>query len=397
MGAYDGAEVAELVGLLILQRIKEQMPGLDFGLYRDDGLAVCKTLRPATKDSYRKRLIKLFAHMGLKITLDFGLHEVNFLDVTLNLADGTYKPYRKPNDLPIYINTGSNHPPSVKKELPAMISKRLSSISSSEQAFNEAAPLYNTALEYSGYKRKVHFCRQKEQGRRRPRTRKRNIIWYNPPFNAAVTTNLGKKFLQLIDKHFPPSKPRSDNLHKVINRHCLKLSYSCTPNVSSIITNHNSRVMKNSTKSPGKRKQNCNCQKPNNCPLQGNCLQEAVVYKATVTTPDTTKVYIGSTELSFKQRWYGHKASRARVENRTPTALASYVWNCKDAGHTPEIKWPVVRQCSKYKCGTRRCDICLSEKLLILRCKEPLLNKRTELMSRCLHMRKWRLKHGKLT
>ena len=33
MGAYDGAEVAELVGLLILHKLKEPAPGLDFGLY----------------------------------------------------------------------------------------------------------------------------------------------------------------------------------------------------------------------------------------------------------------------------------------------------------------------------------------------------------------------------
>ena len=45
MGAYDGAEVAELVGLLILSKINEQFPQLNFGLYRDDGLAVYKSMR----------------------------------------------------------------------------------------------------------------------------------------------------------------------------------------------------------------------------------------------------------------------------------------------------------------------------------------------------------------
>ena len=39
-----------------------------------------------------------------------------------------------------------------------------------------------------------------------------------------------------------------------------------------------------------------------------------------------------------------------------------------------------------------KCDVCLSEKLLILRSKDPhLLNKRSELMSRCPHKRKFRL------
>ena len=36
MGAFDGAEVAELVGLLILYRLRQAIPKIDFGLYRDD-------------------------------------------------------------------------------------------------------------------------------------------------------------------------------------------------------------------------------------------------------------------------------------------------------------------------------------------------------------------------
>ena len=41
---------------------------------------------------------------------------VNFLDVTLNLYNEKYYPYRKPNDRP-FINTLSNHPPSIRKPL----------------------------------------------------------------------------------------------------------------------------------------------------------------------------------------------------------------------------------------------------------------------------------------
>ena len=29
-----------------------------------------------------------------------------------------------------------------------------------------------------------------------------NIIWFNPPFSRNVSTNVAKKFLQLLDKHF---------------------------------------------------------------------------------------------------------------------------------------------------------------------------------------------------
>ena len=42
MGAYDGAEVCELVGLYLLNKIKESIPSLNSGLYRDDGLGIYK-------------------------------------------------------------------------------------------------------------------------------------------------------------------------------------------------------------------------------------------------------------------------------------------------------------------------------------------------------------------
>ena len=46
---------------------------------------------------------------------------VNFLDVTLNLHDDTYAPFRKPNDNPQYIHNQSNHPRCVIKQVPAIV------------------------------------------------------------------------------------------------------------------------------------------------------------------------------------------------------------------------------------------------------------------------------------
>ena len=37
MGSYDGCEVCELVGLLLLKEMAQHFPEIDFGLYRDDG------------------------------------------------------------------------------------------------------------------------------------------------------------------------------------------------------------------------------------------------------------------------------------------------------------------------------------------------------------------------
>ena len=55
------------------------------------------------------------------------------------------------NDNPLYINKNSNHPPSIKKQIPSMVNDRLIQFSSSENEFDRAAPMYNKALHESGY------------------------------------------------------------------------------------------------------------------------------------------------------------------------------------------------------------------------------------------------------
>ena len=55
---------------------------------------------------------------------------------------------------------------------------------------------------------------------------------YNPPWDDKVKTNLGSKFLLIVDKCFPKDHP----LNKIFNRHILKLSYSCTPNTKAVIS-----------------------------------------------------------------------------------------------------------------------------------------------------------------
>ena len=392
MGAYDGAEVAELVGLLILSNVKEKMPYLNFGLYRDDGLATYKTTRGTKVEAYRKSLTKIFKDLGLKITLEFEMHEVNYLDVTFNLAEQNYRPYRKPNDTPLYIHRSSNHPPTIKKQLPAMIAHRLSEISSNEEIFNESVAEYNAALKKSGYKEDVKY-KQKEPTTTKRKARKRKIVWYNPPFNASITVNLGKQFLILIDKHFPKEKPRPDKLEKIINRHTLKLSYSCMPNMKTIIAGHNAKILRKTGKKKEDDPKGCNCQKSKkaNCPIPGRCKEEALVYKATIVTTDKTERYIGSTENSFKSRYYGHAADMREKEKEGGTTLSTYYWKKANEGNAPTVSWEILRKCSKYKKGSRNCDVCLTEKLEILKTKEKLLNKRTELMYKCPHRRKHRL------
>ena len=70
------------------------------------------------------------------------------------------------------------------------------------------------------------------------RKRQRKIIWFNPPFNLDVSTNLAKIFLNLIERQFP----RSSKLHKIVNKNIIKVSYSCTQTMSQIIKGHSKEI-----------------------------------------------------------------------------------------------------------------------------------------------------------
>ena len=117
MGSFDGAEVCELVGLYVLYHLSSVIGDkMNIGLYRDDGLAILEATSGPETDRIRKKIEKLLKDHNLQITTELGLIQTNFLDVTFNLKSGKYWPYRKPNDQPLYVNAGSNHPPMIKKQ-----------------------------------------------------------------------------------------------------------------------------------------------------------------------------------------------------------------------------------------------------------------------------------------
>ena len=181
---------------------------------------------------------------------------------------------------------------------------------------------------------------------------------------------------------------------KIFNRNNVKLSYSCTPNMGSIITAHNKKLTTNQENDANRP---CNCRKYA-CPLDGQCRSSAIVYKAKVETEDTSKrrEYIGMAETDFKTRFYGHESSFRNSHHRSKTTLAQYVWQLKDEGEPFEVKWSLISKSRPYKCGTRKCDLCLSEKYEILMNKsKQTLNKRSEIASSCRHRAKFKLKNIK--
>lgn len=113
------------------------------------------------------------------------------------------------------------------------------------------------------------------------RRRRRNVIWFNPPFNRNVQTNIRRVFINLINTCFP----LGHKLKKIVNRNTLKLSYTCTPNIKQVIDGHNKAILKKSyTHEQDQTTRMYNCCNQNDCPLKGECLQREIIYQATVTT-----------------------------------------------------------------------------------------------------------------
>ena len=155
MGAYHGAQVCEIVGLFLMSRlahIKDLLPII----YRDDVLGVTRATS-RQQERMRQMITKVFSEYGMSITIFINLKKVNFLDITLDLENDIYKPYRKPGDRPLYVHSQSNHPPQVIKNIPAGIERRLIQNSCNEEVFLEAVPDYQNELERCGYDHKLAY------------------------------------------------------------------------------------------------------------------------------------------------------------------------------------------------------------------------------------------------
>ena len=140
-------------------------------LYRDDGLAILK-----------KKIQKLFKEKYLGIIVQCNFKITNYLDITLNLNDGSYRLYRKPNEERNYIHVNSHHHPSIIKKVPRSNERRLSVLSSSKNIFQESAVYYEKCLKNSGYKTKLQYQQPKENNQNK---KKKNVTLFGSIHHTA--------------------------------------------------------------------------------------------------------------------------------------------------------------------------------------------------------------------
>ena len=180
------------------------------------------------------------------------------------------------------------------------------------------------------------------------------------------------------------------------------IAHSSVFSLTLLLCCHNKRIL-NSPKQRDKSRDNsvdnksCNCRQKNTCPLNGNCLQSSVIYQATVKRNDnnTSETYIGLTENAFKTTYRNHTASIRHTKHRNSTELSKHVWSLKDNNIDYSISWRIISSSSSYNSSSKRCNLCLKEKFLII-CRPDLssLNKRNELVSSCRHRNKALLRNN---
>ena len=213
------------------------------------------------------------------------------------------------------------------------------------------------------------------------KSRKRNETWFNPPWNAAVKTNVGKKFLRIIDTSFSGNNP----LKKILNRNTVKIGYKCMPNMGSLVSKHNTKLL---MEEKPQQAQGCNCTGgPTTCPLPApECQKESVIYVASVSEQNNTEHYTGITGGTFKKRWDKHRSTFKHAEKRNDTTLSAHIWKLKEEDKPYEIKWEIMDRAPTFNPINRKCRLCLKEIYYIMfKPESATLNKRKELFNTCRH------------
>ena len=101
---------------------------------------------------------------------------------------------------------------------------------------------------------------------------------------------------------------------------------------------------------------------------------------------------------SFKSRYNNHTKSFRHEKYSNETKLSKFIWELKEEEKHYDLQWSILQKSKPYKCGSRKCDLCLSEKYQImtysnLLSNSTLLNSRTEIMNKCRHSNKFKIKN----
>ena len=138
-------------------------------------MAVFKNRSSLQSEKIKKDFQKKFKNKGLDIIVNRNMKIVDYLDVMLDWHNRSYRPYQTPNEEANDIHVKSDNHPCILKQLPMSIEKRLSSLPSSKEIFDETAPYYEQHLLNCRYQEKLYYRRPAPSNLITKRKQQRNI------------------------------------------------------------------------------------------------------------------------------------------------------------------------------------------------------------------------------
>ena len=142
----------------------------------------------------------------------------------------------------------------------------------------------------------------------------------------------------------------------------------------------------------------CNCINKPDCPLSNQCQITNIIYKAKTTWNFQNyhqKIYYGSSEGTFKQRYGNHKKSFNHEKHRTNRELWKKYWKLKELKAQTQLQFYILKRYRPTK-RTGICYLCLNEKLFIIEHQgNDLFNQRNEIFSKKRHKSKFKLMNHK--
>ena len=102
------------------------------------------------------------------------------------------------------------------------------------------------------------------------------------------------------------------------------------------------------------------------CPLQEKCLSENTLHQADISSENfQIRIYYIISETKFKTRYWNHKKFFNYEKHKNDTRLSNELWKIKASKKEPVLVWKILGQHQPYNVNTKRCLLCLHEKLQI--------------------------------
>ena len=131
-------------------------------------------------DSIRKDAIVLFKEEWLSTIIETNFNKTHFLDITFNVQQKKkYFSFQKANNTPLYINALSKHSPTIIKQFPKTVSKRISDLSCNKEEFDQAKSVYQTSPKVKWSFPSISFNNSNTQNAQKTETM---FMWLNSPY-----------------------------------------------------------------------------------------------------------------------------------------------------------------------------------------------------------------------